>query len=123
MYLWKPNICHHQLDVQETNSSTESEIISLGTGLRMDGLLALDLWDVVIEVYTEHCKTLKTSPRSLVRDRKPFEQSKPRPKHQLKGATEMLCHCQVWIAYPPTHILLKASLSCASLKTTKLSSR
>ena len=31
-------------------SSTESEIISLDAGLRMDGLLALDLWDVVIEV-------------------------------------------------------------------------
>ena len=28
----------------------ESEIISLDAGLRMDGLLALDLWDIVIEV-------------------------------------------------------------------------
>ena len=33
-----------------TNSSTESEIISLDAGLRMDGLPALDLWDMVIEV-------------------------------------------------------------------------
>ena len=33
-----------------SNSSTESEIISLDAGLRMDGLLALDLWDLVIEV-------------------------------------------------------------------------
>ena len=32
------------------HSSTESEIISLDAGLRMDGLLALDLWDIVIEV-------------------------------------------------------------------------
>ena len=30
--------------------STESEIISLDAGLRMDGLHALDLWDVVTEV-------------------------------------------------------------------------
>ena len=30
--------------------STESEIISFGAGLRMDGVTALDLWDVVIEV-------------------------------------------------------------------------
>ena len=29
----------------------------------------------------------------------------------------------MWITYPPTHILLKASLSCKFLKTTKLSSR
>ena len=33
-----------------SHSSTESEIISLDAGLRMDGLLALDLWDTVIEV-------------------------------------------------------------------------
>ena len=47
------NVCPSQLDVQETSvshSSTESEIISLDAGLRMDGLLALDLWDMVIEV-------------------------------------------------------------------------
>ena len=31
-------------------SSTESEIISVDAGLRMDGLPALDLWDIVIEV-------------------------------------------------------------------------
>ena len=33
-----------------SHSSTESEIISLDAGLRMDGLLALDLQDIVIEV-------------------------------------------------------------------------
>ena len=32
------------------HSSTESEIISLDAGLRMDGIPALDLLDVVIEV-------------------------------------------------------------------------
>ena len=33
-----------------SHSSTESEIISLGAGLLKDGLLALDLWDTVIDV-------------------------------------------------------------------------
>ena len=33
-----------------SHSSTESDIISLDVGSRMDGLLALDLWDIVIEV-------------------------------------------------------------------------
>ena len=33
-----------------SHSATESEIISLDAGLRVDGLLALDLWDMVIEV-------------------------------------------------------------------------
>ena len=41
-------ICKKQTSV--SHSSTESEIISLDTGLRMDGLLSLDLWDLVIEV-------------------------------------------------------------------------
>ena len=31
-----------------SHSSTESEVISLDAGLRMDGLPALDLWDIVI---------------------------------------------------------------------------
>ena len=51
---WKSNICTDQLDVQEANvgisQSTESEIKPLDAGLRMDGLRALDLWDLVIEV-------------------------------------------------------------------------
>ena len=41
-------MCKKQTSV--SHSSTESEIVSLDAGLRMDGLLALDLWDVVIEV-------------------------------------------------------------------------
>ena len=34
-----------------SHSSTESEIISLDPGLRMDGIPALDLWDLVFEVF------------------------------------------------------------------------
>ena len=34
-----------------SHSSTETEIISLDAGLRMDGVPALDLWDLVIEVF------------------------------------------------------------------------
>ena len=33
-----------------SHSSTESEIISLDTGLRLDGLLALELWDLFVSV-------------------------------------------------------------------------
>ena len=52
MRLWKSSICSIKLDVQETNShsSTESEIISLDTGLRLDGLLALETWDLIVSV-------------------------------------------------------------------------
>ena len=41
-------MCKKQTSV--FHSSIESEIISLDAGLRMDGIPALDLWDVVIEV-------------------------------------------------------------------------
>ena len=42
-------MCKKQTSV--SHSSTEAEIISLDAGLRMDGIPALTLWDLVIEVY------------------------------------------------------------------------
>ena len=42
-----------------SHSSTESEIISLDAGLRMDGLPALDLWDIVIEVLNSTNSTVQ----------------------------------------------------------------
>ena len=53
---WKSDICSDKWDVQETkrlvsHSSTESEIISLDTGLRLDGLPALELWDLIVSVF------------------------------------------------------------------------
>ena len=40
--------CKKQTSV--SHSSTESEIISLDTGLRLDGLHALELWDLIVSV-------------------------------------------------------------------------
>ena len=59
MYLRKSNICHHKLDV--SHSSTEFAVISLDAGLRLDGILALNLWDVVTEVL-HSCKNTHTRP-------------------------------------------------------------
>ena len=42
-------MCKKQTSV--SHSSTEAEVISLDAGLRMAGILALDLWDLVIEVF------------------------------------------------------------------------
>ena len=39
-------MCKKQTAV--SHSSTESEIISLDTGLRLDGLPALELWDLIV---------------------------------------------------------------------------
>ena len=41
-------MCNKQTSV--SHSSTESEIISLDTGLRLDGLPALELWDFIVSV-------------------------------------------------------------------------
>ena len=46
-------MCKKQTSV--SHSSTESEIISLDAGLRMDGIPALDLWDLIVAVL--HGKT------------------------------------------------------------------
>ena len=62
-------MCKKQTSVSQ--SSTESEIISLDAGLRMDGVLALDLCDVVIEVLhssndvppTQKISTSKSRPK------------------------------------------------------------
>ena len=42
-------VCKKQTAV--SHSSTESEIISLDTGLRLDGLPALELWDLTVSVF------------------------------------------------------------------------
>ena len=42
-------MCKKQPSV--SHSSTESEIISLDTRLRLDGLLALELWDLIVSVF------------------------------------------------------------------------
>ena len=42
-------MCKKQTSV--SHRSTESEIISLDTGLRLDGLLALELWDLIVSVF------------------------------------------------------------------------
>ena len=56
-------MCKKQTSV--SHSSTESEIISLDAGLRMDGLPALDLWDVVSEVLRSSKSAKNTNqPRS-----------------------------------------------------------
>ena len=51
-------MCKKQTAV--SHSSTESEIISLDTGLRLDGLTALELWDLIVSVLGNvSCRTAK----------------------------------------------------------------
>ena len=136
-------MCKKQTSV--SHSSTESEIISLDAGLRMDGLPALDHWDMVIEVLRSTNNTarhVKTNPRRLVHDKRPFPSIKTQPKHQLKreregGALAATSHISrtkanlsewsmTWlmlILFPQTSNLLIRKLCCMCLKTTKQWSR
>ena len=52
-------MCKKQTSV--SHSSTESEIISLDAGLRLDGIPALDLWDLIVFVLGN---TIQTPDRS-----------------------------------------------------------
>ena len=73
-----------------SHSSSESEIISLDAGLRMDGLPDLDLWDVVVEVLRSSNSTKPpTNPAAgnFPRNHK----SNPRQK----GNPKMLSDCRM----------------------------
>ena len=49
-------LCKKQTSV--SHSSTEVEVTSLYAGSRMDGIPALDLWDLMVEVHSmKHAKT------------------------------------------------------------------
>ena len=67
--------CKKQTSV--SHSSTESEIISLDAGLRMDGIPALDLWDLIVTVLhgnTHQNDQVRGDPKkNLQRERKSME--------------------------------------------------
>ena len=67
-----------------SRSSTESEIISFDAELGMDGLLALDVWDVVIEVLRSSNSTKspenKPAAGNCLRDPERDRTSKPKQK-------------------------------------------
>ena len=66
-------MCEKQTSV--SHSSTESEIIFLDAGLRMDGITALDLWDLIVEVLPRK----HASERSIRRD--PFKSATRKKFH------------------------------------------
>ena len=74
-------MCKKQTSV--SHSSTESKVISLDAGLRMDGLPVLDLWDIVIEV----ARTSKGSERPKITSLGKLTAVQPKhTSHQETGA-------------------------------------
>ena len=76
--------------------TSSTEIIWVDTGLRMDGLLDLDLRDVEMEVLRQEIVREITNPTPIKR--------------------EMWSNCHMWTSSPQTHTLLKVSLSCTSFE-------
>ena len=56
-------MCKKQTSV--SHSSIESEIISLDAGLRLDGLLALELWDLIVSVLGNMTQTTERTGRPV----------------------------------------------------------
>ena len=52
-----------------SHSSTESEIISLDAGLRLDGILDLDLWDLIVSVLGNKTQTSERPGRPVIIDK------------------------------------------------------
>ena len=60
-------MCKKQTSV--SHSSTESEIISLDAGLRSDGILALELWDLIVSVLGNMTQTTERTRRPVIIDK------------------------------------------------------
>ena len=67
-------MCKKQISV--SHSSTESEIISLDTGLRLDELLTLELWDSITSVFGSKTQTTERTGRSVNTERREQSQGK-----------------------------------------------
>ena len=78
-------MCKTQTSV--SHSSTEAEIISLDAGLRIGGMPALDLWDLVTEVFHSSPNRLKKSKGEEYRETrrvKPHQTSTPKTKPRFQ---------------------------------------
>ena len=98
-------MCKKQTSV--SHSSTESEIISLDSGLRLDGIPALDVWDLIVSVLGNTIQTPERTVRPVVNDK----------GHRSQGITNVFNH--TLIVFPQTCIFLVRKLCCMCLRTTK----
>ena len=89
-----------------SHSSTESEIISLDAGLRLDGLLSLDLWDLIVSVFGNTTQTTERRERPVIIDK----------SLRSQGKNKVL---NILIVFPQTSSLRMKMLCCMCLRTMK----
>ena len=71
-----------------SHSSTEAEIISLGAGLRLDRLPALELWDLIVSVFGSVTQTSDRTERPVVNKREAC--SPPHTIHKRKPSRKVI---------------------------------
>ena len=112
----KSYICSNQLDVQETNFSfaqfnrIRNHFFGC-TGLRLDGIPALDLWDLIVAVLhgnAYHNNQARSPPHTI---------------HKRKQSQRVINDLDNVDFFPQTSNLLIRKLCCMCLKTTKQWSR
>ena len=105
-------MCKKQTAV--SHSSAESEIISLDTGLRLDGLPPLELWDLIVSVLgktnqsNQARRDLCTNPREV--------RAVPHTLQKRKKAHGMINDLDNVDLFPQTSIVLVRKLCCTGKK-------
>ena len=122
MHFWKSYICSNKLDVQETNLSfaqfnrIRNHLFGYA-GLRMDGVPAVDLWDLIVAVLGNTNQINKERGDLLMNKREvrstPHTNQKRKKSH---GMNDDLDNVDLLLQ---TSFLLVRKLCCMCLKTTK----
>ena len=100
-----------------SHSSTEAEVISLDAGLRMDGIRALDLWDLVLEVFLSTPN--HTNKTNYAREPRRNLSVNTQPNVQNNNHAHQSRSDQHWKTFHQTEHILVPMLCCMSLKTMK----
>ena len=95
----------------DSHSSTESEIISLDAGLRLDGIPALELWDLIVLVLGNEIQTPDRTGQLVVNRDKSL-----RPSKRSQGMFYVLNS----VACVPSNVQFSNQEAfCMCLRTTK----
>ena len=112
-------MCKKQTAV--SHSSTESEIISLDAGLRLDGIPALELWDLIVGVLGNTNQSHKERRDPLKNKREVC--SPPHTIYKRKQSQGVINDLANVDLFPQMSILLIRNLCCMCSKTMKQWSR
>ena len=108
-------MCKKQTSV--SHSSAGSEIISLDAGLRLDGIPALDLWDLIVAVLGNTTQNRIERRDPLLNKRE--VRSPPHTIQERKQSQRVINDLDNDDLFHQTSNLLIRKLCCMCLKTTK----